>query len=181
MAARLDLSADEVRRARRWLVALGALSILGGAAAIAVPAVASVTIAIFVGWLLIFAGVVTGADVWSRRHRAKVWPAALDALLALLVGFYLVLFPLSGTVTLTLLLAIWFFGAGLLRLVAAWQLRGFPGTGLLGLTGVLSIVLGILVVADLPSSAAWAIGLLVGINMVFWGVRAIAFSRLLKF
>jgi uncharacterized membrane protein HdeD (DUF308 family) len=170
--------AEEVRRARRWVVATGVLSIVAGAAAIAVPAVASVTIAIFIGWMLIATGVARAVHA-VRAHRVTA-PAVLDAVLALLVGGYLVVFPLSGTVTLTLLLAAFFFGAGALYLLHAWRARGRPGAGLAAFNGALDVVLGVLICVDLPSSAAWAIGLLVGIELVFWGVRALMLASLLK-
>jgi uncharacterized membrane protein HdeD (DUF308 family) len=84
-----------------------------------------------------------------------------------------VLFPRSGTLTLTLLLAAWFFASGAVMLLSAWRRRGRPGVGFTGFNGALSLLLGILIVADLPSSAGWAIGLLVGINLLFWGVRTL--------
>jgi uncharacterized membrane protein HdeD (DUF308 family) len=59
-------------------------------------------------------------------------------------------------------------------------LWGAPGAGITGFGGALSVVLGILIAASLPSSASWAIGLLVGINLIFWGVRALTGAGLLK-
>jgi uncharacterized membrane protein HdeD (DUF308 family) len=176
-AGEAPLAAD-LRRARRWVFATAILSIVAGALAIAVPAVASVTIAIFVGWLLIVTGVARATHA-VRAHRVTAL-AVLDAVLALLVGAYLVLLPLSGTVTLTLLLAAWFFGAGAVYLVLAWRARGRPGAGLSAFNGALDIVLGVLICVDLPSSAAWAIGLLVGIELVFWGIRALVLASVLK-
>jgi uncharacterized membrane protein HdeD (DUF308 family) len=165
---------------RRWLIVSGILGIIGGTAAILVPAVASVTTVLFIGWILVYAGVVKGIHAFSRRGREDIGVSVLDALLALLVGLYLVIFPLSGTITLTLLLVVWFAGVGVLSLIAAWRARGLPGRGMLAFGGVLSLVLGILVAVDLPSSAAWAIGLLVGVNLIYWGVRALVAASALK-
>jgi uncharacterized membrane protein HdeD (DUF308 family) len=172
-----SLAAD-VRRARRWVVAAGILSMVAGVVAIMVPAVASVTIAIFVGWLLIVTGVARAVHA-VRSHRVTAL-AVLDAVLALLVGGYLVVFPLSGTVTLTLLLGAWFFGVGALYLLNAWRARGRPGAVLSAVNGALAVVLGVLICVDLPSSAAWAIGLLVGIELMFWGIRALLLASLLE-
>ena len=169
---------ERVRRARRVVLATGILSIVVGALAIAVPAVASVATAIFIGWVLIAAGVARAVHA-LRAHRVTA-PALLDAALALLVGIYLVAFPLSGTVTLTLLLAVWFFGAGAIYLLHAWRARGRPGAWLSALNGALAVGLGVLICVDLPSSAAWAIGLLVGIELVFWGIRALLLAGLLR-
>jgi uncharacterized membrane protein HdeD (DUF308 family) len=104
----------------------------------------------------------------------------LNAALAILVGLYLVVLPLSGSITLTFLLAVWFFGTGALMTANAIQHRGQPGWGWTLANGVISIVLGILLVADLPSTSAWAIGLLVGINLLFWGARALATAGVLR-
>jgi uncharacterized membrane protein HdeD (DUF308 family) len=97
----------------------------------------------------------------------------VDAVLAFLVGFYLVALPLSGTITLTFLLAVWFFGTGLLSLWSAWQHRHADGVAVTVVDGALSLILGLLIAVSLPSSAAWAIGLLVGFYMLWWGSGAL--------
>lgn len=170
---RVSLSEDEVRRVRRWLRVTGALGILGGAAAIAVPAAASVTTTLFIGWILVYAGVVSIFHVFSMRRQPRGGLRLFNAALTLLLGLCLVIFPRSGTLTLTLLLAAWFFASGAVLLMSASRRRGLPGAGLTALNAALSLLLGILIVADLPSSAGWAIGLLVGINLVFWGMRTL--------
>ena len=174
-------SRDELRTARNILIGTGILALLAGVAAIIVPVVASVTMTLFIGWLLMFYGVVSGVHA-VRAHvpgRLKAW-RILNALLALVVGFYLVALPMSGTITLTFLLAVWFFGSGLFSLTAAWQRRGEPGAGWLAFNGALSAVLGLLIALSLPSSAAWAIGLLVGIHMLWWGLDALMAAGVLK-
>jgi uncharacterized membrane protein HdeD (DUF308 family) len=163
-----------VRSARNWLVGTGTLAILGGLAAIVVPAVASVAITIFVGWVLVFAGAVMGAHAWQMRGRGHGGARILNALLTFLLGLVLVIFPLGATITLTVLLAAWFAASGALLLAGGLRVRGTPGAGMMIFNGVLSLLLGLLIAVDLPSSAGWAIGLLVGIHLVFWGVRALA-------
>lgn len=170
---RVPLSEDDVRRLRRWLRITGALGILGGVAAIAVPAVASVATTIFIGWILVYAGVVALVHAFSMRGRPRGGLRAFNAALTLLLGLSLVIFPRSGTLTLTLLLAAWFFASGALLLLSATRRSGRPGAGLTAFNAALSLLLGILIAVDLPSSASWAIGLLVGINLVFWGVRTL--------
>lgn len=163
-----------VRSARNWLVATGILAIVGGLAAIVVPAVASVATTIFIGWVLVFAGAVMGAHAWQMRGRGHGGMRTLNALLTFVLGLVLVIFPLGATITLTVLLAAWFATSGALLLAAGLRVRGTPGAGMMIFNGVLSLALGLLIAIDLPSSAGWAIGLLVGIHLVFWGVRALA-------
>ncbi|MGZ6725798.1 MAG: HdeD family acid-resistance protein, partial [Solirubrobacteraceae bacterium] len=69
---------------------------------------------------------------------------------------------------------------GILTLTYAMQWRGVPGSWIYGLGGILSVILGFMIAASLPSSGTWAIGLLVGVDLIFWGVRALVSARLLK-
>jgi uncharacterized membrane protein HdeD (DUF308 family) len=176
----LKLPPEELRAARRWLIATGIISILVGLLALAVPAAASVGTALFIGWVLVFAGIVMTAHSFSRGSAGGVTLAVLNGLLTLLIGLYIVIFPLSGTVTLTFALAVWFFGIGVLEVVAALRTRAQPMAALFAFSGVLSATLGVLIVADLPSSAGWAIGLLVGIKLVSLGVRSLMLASMLK-
>jgi uncharacterized membrane protein HdeD (DUF308 family) len=179
----LRLTEDDLKRARTALLVTGILAILTGIAAVAVPIVASVTIALFIGWVLVGAGLVMGYHAYSHRAqgtRQQVALRMLNAVLTFVVGLYILIFPHSGTVTLTFMLAVWFFASGFLALIAARHEWGMPGAGVLAFHGVLSLVLGILIAVSLPSSAAWAIGLLVGINLIFWGMRAVIAAQLLK-
>jgi len=172
---------DQLRKVRRILLVTGILALLAGVAAILVPIVASVTLTLFVGWMLMLYGIVSGFQAFTADvpGRTKAW-RALNALLAVLVGLYLVALPLSGTITLTFLLAVWFFGTGLFSLTAAWQRRGRSEAAWLVISGLLSLLLGILIAVSLPSSAAWAIGLLVGIQMIWWGIDALVAASVLR-
>jgi uncharacterized membrane protein HdeD (DUF308 family) len=176
----LRLSDDDVRKARRWLMVTAILALLGGAAAIVVPPLATLTMTLFIGWILVYSGVVMAIHSWTQRAAGRTWERALQALLALVIGIYMVLFPGAGALSLTLLLVIWFVISGGLQLAAARQLRSLPGAGWMLFGGVLSILLAVLIALDLPSSAEWAIGLIVGVNLVFWGTRTLAAASLLK-
>jgi uncharacterized membrane protein HdeD (DUF308 family) len=177
--ADVRLSEGDMRTARRWLLATGILALLAGIAAIVVPLVATITVALFIGWILVFSGAVMAWHELTQRPSGRSWARAAQALLTLLVGLYLVVFPVTGALSLTLLLVIWFAGIGGLELYGAYRLRGVPGAGWLLFNGLVSVVLAVLIAADLPSSAAWAIGLLVGINLVFWGMRALVAAGIL--
>ncbi len=171
-----SLNSEQIRRARRWLIVSAILALITGVSAIAVPAIASVTTTIFVGWILIAAAISIGIQAIS--HRAPV--RGLEALLAFVAGFHVLVFPLSGTVTLTFVLAVWFFASGVLSLSLAFQWGGGAAGWVNAISGLLSVIMGFLIAASLPSSAGWAIGLLIGINLIFWGVRALVGAHLLK-
>jgi uncharacterized membrane protein HdeD (DUF308 family) len=172
----LPLTTSDLARARRWLLLGGGLAIIAGSISIAVPLIASVTISILVGWVLVFGAILMTTHAVSDRSPLRI----LQGLLTLVVGLYIVLAPLSGTVSLTFVLAVWFFASGVMNLLHAWQWRDARGTWITALGGGLSITLGVLIAVGLPSSAAWAIGLLVGIELLFWGMRAVLAAQAMK-
>jgi uncharacterized membrane protein HdeD (DUF308 family) len=139
------------------------------------PVLASVATAIFIGWVLLVAGVAMAVHAVAHRSALR----GVQALLTVIAAIYILVFPLSGTVTLTFVLAAWLFASGVVSLSHAVQWRGAPEARITGLGGVLSIIMGVLILASLPSSASWAIGLLVGIDLIFWGIRALVGARLL--
>lgn len=174
--APLSTTTSELERIRKWLLVAGVVALIAGAVSIAVPIIASVTIAVFIGWVLVFAGVTMTVHAISDRAVVR----GLQGLVTLIVGLYIIIFPLNGTVSLTFVLAVWFFASGIMHLLHAWQWRDAPEAWLSALGGALSIVLGFLIAAGLPSSAGWAFGLLVGLNLVFWGIRAIVAAQAMK-
>ena len=159
----------------KLLLTAGIISTVLGAIAIIVPPLASVTITYLVGILLLIGAVAFVAEAISRGSTGhRIWSALL-AVLYVFAGVWLIINPVSGTITLTWILAIFFLLIGVLRLIAGIASRGkVPNAGWTIVNGVLSILIAVLVIGDLPSSAAWAIGLLVGIQLLFDGIALIA-------
>ena len=170
----------EVREglSRSWkpLMFVGVAAIALGVFAILVPAVASVGTAIFIGWLLVLVSGVLFAAAFSAHSVGTVAVRVAWALLTLLVGLWLIVEPHNGTLTLTLVLGIYFLFMGLTRIVIAFIARGQPNAGLVGLSGAAGLIIGILILAKIPSTADWAIGLLVGIDLIFagWTLTSVA-------
>jgi uncharacterized membrane protein HdeD (DUF308 family) len=157
--------------ARHWrlLFAIGILLELAGVFSIFVPIVASISVAILVGWALTVGGAVQFAHVLrADAGGERIWRLFLAAV-TIVVGLSLLLFPLSGTITITFVLVVWFFVSGGTKLAAWWRTRHAEHTWMLGVNGAVSVLLGLLIWASLPSSASWAIGLLVGIELVIYG------------
>jgi uncharacterized membrane protein HdeD (DUF308 family) len=168
--AALDPDVREgLRRSWKALMAVGVLAILVGCVAIVVPAVASVGTAIFIGWILIIAGAFLVAGAFTAHTIGSVILRLLWAFLTVIVGLWLIVEPHNGTLTLTLVLGIYFLFMGITRIGVAFAARGQQGAGLVGLSGIAGLLIGILVLAKFPSSADWAIGLLVGIDLIFAG------------
>jgi uncharacterized membrane protein HdeD (DUF308 family) len=158
----------------------GALFLLAGAVAIALPHIASIATAIFVGWALVVASALHLVDAFATSDRTRTVLRLLLAVLTFAAGLYLLLAPLDGTFTLTVVLAMWFVAIGVARLVMGVASRGAPGWWALVLGGVLSLVLGLLIALELPESALWALGLIVGIDLVFAGASLVDLARRLE-
>ena len=140
------------------------------------PAVASVGTAIFIGWILLIAGAFLVAGAFTAHSIGTVVLRLLWAFLTVIVGLYLIVEPHSGTLTLTLVLGIYFLFMGVTRVTVAFLGRGQQGAGLVGLSGFAGLLVGILILAKFPESADWAIGLLVGIDLIFagWTLTSVA-------
>ena len=167
---------EGLRRGWKGLMAVGVIAILIGCVAILVPAVASVGTAIFIGWMLLIAGGFLIAAAFTAHSIGTVLLRLAWALLTVIVGLWLIVEPHNGTLTLTLVLGIYFLFMGLTRIAVAFAARGQQGAGLVGLSGFAGLLIGILVLAKFPSSADWAIGLLVGIDLIFagWALVSVA-------
>ncbi len=168
----------ELREAltKNWKLLLvgGIISVILGIIAILLPPLASVTITLLVGIVLLIGAVGLVAEAISRGTTGhRIWSAIL-AVVYVIAGVWLIINPAEGTITLTWVLAIFFLIIGLFRLLGGIQGRGkVPNAGWAIISGILAIVLAVLVIANLPSSAAWAIGLLVGIQLLFDGLMLI--------
>lgn len=171
---------EGLKQGRKWLLISGWLAVIAGTIAIVVPAVASVTVAIFIGWMLLFGAVFLLIDAFAVRDVWRMLMRLLLAFLAGAAGLALLLAPLRGTYTLTVLLVLWFAVTGVMRIAVAVAERGTQGAGWMGANGVITLLLGILIGANLPESSDWAIGLLVGIDFLFYGFGAIAAASALK-
>jgi len=156
----------------------GILLVVLGLAAILVPPVASLAITIFLGWLFLVAGAVGLAmTIWARQMPGFWW-SLLSALLAIGAGIALLARPVQGTLTLTIIVGAYFLAEGAVTIMYALAHRRELSErwGWLLASGVIDLILAGLIIAGLPGSALWAIGLLVGIDMAFGGVSLIGMA-----
>jgi uncharacterized membrane protein HdeD (DUF308 family) len=167
---------EGLERSWKALMFVGVLAIVIGCIAILVPAVASVGTAIFIGWILLIAGAFLVAAAFSAHSVGSLVVRLIWAVLTVIVGVWLIVEPHNGTLTLTFVLGVYFLLMGLTRSTVAFLARGQPNAGLVGLSGLAGLIIGILVLVKFPSSADWAIGLLVGIDLIFagWTLTSIA-------
>ncbi|MFV0297870.1 MAG: HdeD family acid-resistance protein [Hyphomicrobiaceae bacterium] len=159
----------QVAQYRTWFIIMGICLILLGAAAIAFPFVTTIAAKIFLGWLFLVGGVIQVVHAFSTQRWGAFFLNLLVGLLYVIAGGWLAFFPLTGLLTLTILLAAMFVAQGILEIAIAMQMRGHGSWGWILLAGIVAIAAGVMIFMSLPSSAIWAIGLLVGINMISSG------------
>ncbi len=163
-----------------WVLYLieGVVLIVLGLLAIAVPLLAGLAATIFLGWLFLISGIVGLVTTFRARRAPGFWWALLSSVLALLAGAVLLWWPLQGMISLTFVLIAYFLIDGIASIMMAVEHRQGPsrGWGWLFASGVVDIVLAIMLFLGLPGTAAWAVGLLVGIDLVFGGVSLVALA-----
>jgi uncharacterized membrane protein HdeD (DUF308 family) len=159
-----------------WYLILGVLLLVGGVAAIAFPFVSTITAKIALGWIFLATGVITLVHALSAGNWRGFFWNLLIGILYLMAGAYLLLFPLAGIVTLTMVIAALFLADGILEIMMAFRLRPHHNWGWVLASGVAALIAGFLIWSRLPSSATWVIGFLVGIKMIMAGWSFIALA-----
>jgi uncharacterized membrane protein HdeD (DUF308 family) len=170
--------AASVREHWRLLLVEGIILVILGAAAIIIPPVASLAVTIFLGWLLMVSGIVGLITTFWMRNAPGFWWSLLSAVISIIAGGLLVGWPVSGLLSLTFVLIVFFIVDGIATIMYALDhRRELSGRwGWMLASGLIDLVLAAVIIAGLPGTAAWAIGLLVGINMVFGGFGMIAMA-----
>jgi uncharacterized membrane protein HdeD (DUF308 family) len=156
----------------------GIILVVLGLLAIIVPPIATIAVTIFLGWLFLISGIVGLVTTFWARHAPGFWWSLLSAVLAIAAGIVLLGWPIPGAVSLTLLLIAFFIIEGVLSILYAFEhkkeLSGRWGWMLI--SGIIDLILAAIIWGGLPGTAAWALGLLVGINMLFGGSAMIAMA-----
>jgi len=136
-----------------WFLALGIVLIIVGFAAIAFPFVSTLAAKIMLGWLFLIGGVVMVIHAFSAQAwQGFVW-SLLIGILYVVAGGYLAFFPLTGLLTLAVLLVILFLAEGLFEVIMAFRVRPHDGWGFLLLSGIAALAVGVIIALDLPGSA----------------------------
>jgi uncharacterized membrane protein HdeD (DUF308 family) len=158
---------------RHWGLFLleGILLIVLGSLAVLVPAVASVAATIVFGWILLLSGVIGLIATLRARHAPGFGWSLLSAIVGIAAGLVLLAMPVQGTLSLTAVLIAFLFLEGVASILYAFEHRkGSSGRWSWMLaSGIVDLVLGTILLAGLPGTAVWALGLLIGINMIFGG------------
>ncbi len=156
----------------------GIVLVILGAAAIILPVIATLAFTLVIGWLFLISGGVGLVTTLWMRSAPGFWWALLSALIGILAGIVLIIWPISGTISLTLVLIAFFVVEGVATIMYAIDhRRELSGRwGWMLTSGIVDLILAGIIFAGLPGSATWALGLLVGINMLFGGVAMIGMA-----
>jgi uncharacterized membrane protein HdeD (DUF308 family) len=160
----------------------GIVLIVLGFAAILVPPIATLAFELVIGWLFLISGVVGLITTFYMRNAPGFWWSLLSAVVGIAAGLVLLRWPISGTLSLTFVLIAFFAIEGILTIMYALDHRNQLSSrwGWMLASGIVDLILAGIIFAGLPGSAAWALGLLVGINMVFGGTAMIGMALAAK-
>jgi len=161
-----------------WSVFLSILMILAGIVALVAPAAAGISVTVYVGWLLVFSGIAHLAFAWdTRTSGGAVWEVLLG-ILYIFVGTCLLSHVAAAVAALTVFLGIYLFIEAILEFVLSYRIRPLPGSGWLALDGIITMLLAILIWRTWSTPVA--IGVLVGISMLFSGISRLALSLAMR-
>ncbi len=166
--------AEMVKRDSTMLIVLGIITVILGVVAMIAPMIAGLTVALMIGMILIAAGIVRTVFAFKCKSWGKGILVFLLGLLTLLVGLYMVARPGVALVSLTLFLAAYFVVDGIFGIIEAFDLKPIKGWGWMLFGGIVSILLGIMIWRQWPISGAWAVGILVGVKLLFAGFEMTA-------
>ncbi len=156
----------------------GILLVILGLAAMILPPLASLAVTIFLGWMFLISGIAGLALTFWARQMPGFWWSLVSAVLAIVAGTHPAGRPVQGTLTLTIVVGAYFLAEGVATIMYALEHRRELSErwSWLLVAGIMDIVIAAIIITGLPGSALWAIGLLVGINLLFGGVSLIGMA-----
>jgi len=162
---------DTVRHHWQLFLTQGVIMTILGVLAVIWPQISTIAVDVYVGWLFLLSGIVGLASMFLAQNvQAFLW-MLLTAALSLFVGIVLLWHPVEGAASLTLVLIAFFIVEGVFQIVASLSYRDiFPGQwGWMLASGIVDLILAALIIKGWPSTATWALGLIVGINLITSG------------
>jgi uncharacterized membrane protein HdeD (DUF308 family) len=165
-----------VRQTSTWSIVWGVLLIIFGMLAIGSPFFAAIAVNAFIAWLIVLAGVVHLILAFHAHGAGSLIWKLLVGLAYLFFGGYLIVHPVLGVASLTLVLASLFLVEGILNIVLFFKMRSVGGSSWVLVDGIITLLLGLMIYLQWPSSSAWAIGTLVGVSMIISGATRVMLS-----
>ena len=176
----LDRWLENAKQNAGLLAAMGVLTVLAGILSLAWPWASGIGVTIVIGVALLVGGVARLVGVFSAGSFGRGVLASIGAALSPLAGVILIVRPGLGLATLTLMLGSFLLVDGIFGAVLSFHVRPEKGWGWILFSAIMGFVLGILLVAEWPLSGVWAIGTLVGVNMLFAGFSMISIGSAVR-
>jgi uncharacterized membrane protein HdeD (DUF308 family) len=160
---------EKIKRHSFWYLVQSALMILAGIFALIFPAISSVAVVTFLGWLLIISGIVQAISLIDARYVPHFWLQLVSVGLSVMVGILFLRNPGAGLLTLTLLLIVFFMVEGISKVIFSLTIRPFPNWAWVFASGIVGILLAFYLWANTPVVAIWVLGVLLGIELICEG------------
>ncbi len=171
---------DITQKAGAWFTVSGVILILLGAAAIALPLTASLTIEALFGWILTISGIVKIIHSLKARDSGRCTYRLLGGIFYLIAGIIFLAHPMQGLLIMIFALAFLFMFDGIIKIALSMRLKPLPGWGWMLASGLASLALSGIIWANWPDSVSWVLGLLVGINLIFSGITMLMVSAAVR-
>jgi uncharacterized membrane protein HdeD (DUF308 family) len=165
---------ETVKRYSLWYLLEGVLMVVAGVLALVYPYLASVTLVFLLGWILIISGVLQGIGLIGAKDVPHFWLQLVSVVLAIVIGLLLLRNPDAGLLIMTVLLIVFFIVEGFSKIIFALNIRPVIGWVWVLLSGIIAILLGAYLWANMPLSSEWVLGVLLGIQLICEGA-ALAF------
>ena len=160
---------ETVRRHSLWYLIQGGVMVLAGVLALVYPIASSFAAVLLLGWLLIISGVAQGISLFDVRKVPHFWLQLVSVVLSVIVGVLLIRHRGQGLLVLTLLLLVYFMIEGISKVIFALTIRPFPNWGWVLASGIIAVLLALYLLASLPVTAIWLLGVLLGIQLICEG------------
>jgi uncharacterized membrane protein HdeD (DUF308 family) len=169
-------SSEIVRQSSTGSILWGVLLIVAGMLAIGAPILAALAVNGLIAWLIVISGVIHIALAFRSHGAGSVIWKLLVGLAYVCFGGYILMHPLLGIASLTLILASLFLIEGILNIVLFFKMRSLQGSSWMLIDGIITLLLGAMIYAQWPSSSGWAIGILVGVSLIMSGLSRVMLS-----
>jgi len=168
----IDIQSElSTRKATGWVIALSIGLIVLGLLAILMPGIASAFFTSVIGWITLISGIVMIVESFQSRPVRGFWLNLIVGILYVIAGFYILLNLGAAVVALTFAFGILFIVEGIFTIIMAFTNRaGHRMSWLVAFNGIVTLILGIMVLNRWPFSAIWLIGLYVGISLLMSGI-----------
>jgi uncharacterized membrane protein HdeD (DUF308 family) len=154
----------------------GVVMILLGIAAMLLPLATGIGVSVAFGWIIVLSGIAYIASAFAARGAGSFLWRLLIGIVYVLGGFFLAFHPGLALESLTLAMALMFFFEGIMEIVVFFQFRALGGSGWVLADGIVTLFLAYLIWRPWPGSSVWAIGTILGVNLIVSGITRLMYS-----